>query len=183
MNTILFVCTGNQCRSPMAAALLRSRLAQMGATGFAVESAGFVSAGRPAPTEVVEVMSPLGIDVSGHRSRLLQQELLDGVDLNLVMTRQHLMDLVVFRPEVWPRTFTLAEFVHRAEVVGGRTPGEAVSAWTGRINAGRARAEILNLPAADDVPDPIGGTVKDYERVRDLLVERVRRLAALMGPA
>jgi protein-tyrosine phosphatase len=183
MSRILFVCTGNQCRSPMAAALLRSRLAQVGATGFEVESAGFVSEGRAVPPEVVEVMSPSGIDLSAHRSRLLRDELLDRADLILVMTRQHLVDLVVSRPEVWSRSFTLAEILHRAEVVGARHRGEDLPSWTARINAGRARAEILSLPLSDDVPDPIGEPLKDHERLRDLLVERVGRLTALLVPA
>jgi protein-tyrosine-phosphatase len=183
MNRILFVCTGNQCRSPMASALLRSRLVRAGATGCTVESAGFVSAGRPVPPEVLEVMSALGLDLSDHRSRPVEEQVVDGADLILVMTRQHLVDLVVFRPEAWSRTFTLAEFLRRAEAVGGRRPGEDLRAWTARVNTGRARAEILNLPPSDDVPDPIGGTLKDHERVRDLLAESISRLTTLMGPA
>jgi protein-tyrosine-phosphatase len=109
--------------------------------------------------------------------------LLDQADLTLAMTRQHLVDLIVARPEAWSRTFTLAEFLRRAGTVGARKPGEDLSSWVDGVGAGRARAEILNLPPGDDVPDPMGGALKDHERVRDLLAESIRRLAALMVPA
>jgi protein-tyrosine phosphatase len=183
MSRILFICTGNQCRSPMAAALLRFRLAQAGVTGVEVESAGFLSEGRPVPAEVIEVLSPLGIDVSSHRSRPIRDHLLDRADLILVMTRQHLVDLVVARPGIWSRTFTLAEILRRGEAVGARHQDEDLASWVFRVNAGRERAGILKLPLSDDVPDPIGGPLKEHQRLRDLLVERIGRLTALVVPA
>jgi protein-tyrosine phosphatase len=125
----------------------------------------------------------MGIDISAHRSRPVRDDLLDRADLIVVMTRQHLVDLVVARPGIWSRTFTLAELLRRAEAVGPRRPDEDLAAWISRINAGRERAGIIKLPLSDDVPDPIGGPLKEHERLRDLLVERVGRLTALMAPA
>ncbi len=82
---ILMVCTGNICRSPMAEALLRQRLALRGVRA-GVESAGLAAlVGRPADPEAQALMLERGLDLSGHRARQLTPELLRGSDLVLVM--------------------------------------------------------------------------------------------------
>src|SRR6267378_8414851 len=66
--TLLFVCTGNLCRSPMAAALARNVLAGR-AEAVHVMSAGLLHVGEPATAEVVHLMKRRGLDLSTHRSR------------------------------------------------------------------------------------------------------------------
>ena len=67
---MLLLCTANVCRSVMAQAMLSARLAARG-VAVPVASAGLLGEGRPPPPEVVSVMAARGIDVTGHRSRIV----------------------------------------------------------------------------------------------------------------
>jgi len=94
----LFVCTGNTCRSPMAAALFRHLLStrlscsehDLVDHGYVVASAGLAAGvGSPASPESIEVLRDHGIDLTGHSSRQLTRELLHQVDHVYTMTRGH----------------------------------------------------------------------------------------------
>lgn len=83
--TFLMVCTGNICRSPMAEALLASRLSSRGVNA-SVESAGIAAAeGEPPEPFAQALMRERGLDVSGHRARQVTGELLAEFELVLVM--------------------------------------------------------------------------------------------------
>ena len=87
---ILCVCTGNTCRSPMLAALLRARLAASGRSGITVESAGTGAAdGEPASVGAGRAMARRGIDLTDHASRHLDTVDLSGIDLVLCMSSAH----------------------------------------------------------------------------------------------
>src|SRR5437762_205549 len=87
---ILLVCTGNICRSPLAAALLERALVERGIEGIAVASAGTGAwDGAPVSEGAYLVGLERGLDLSGHRARLLTRELVDGADLILTMARHH----------------------------------------------------------------------------------------------
>jgi protein-tyrosine phosphatase len=86
---VLVVCTGNTCRSPMAAAALRRAL---GADGerVVVESAGTAAwEGQPATDPTQRIAAREGVDLAGHRSRLLTREMVRSADLILVMDQTH----------------------------------------------------------------------------------------------
>jgi protein-tyrosine phosphatase len=99
---IVFVCTGNTCRSPMAEALCKKMLAdrlgctpdELPAHGFVVLSAG-ISAflGGEAAPEAVEIARELGADLTNHRSRPLSADILDQADFIFTMTQGHLQML------------------------------------------------------------------------------------------
>src|SRR5216117_3282459 len=87
---ILFVCTGNICRSPLAAALLQRALAQRGIDGLEVASAGTGAwDGAPVSEGAYLVGLERGLDLSAHRARLLTRELVEDADLILTMARHH----------------------------------------------------------------------------------------------
>ncbi len=115
--TVLFICTGNTCRSPMAEALCKKLLAdrlgcqpaELGERGFVVQSAGLAAMmGLEASPEAVDATRELGADLSGHRSQQLTGELLGHADHVLVMTRAHLQTLMPFCPEGTPQPRLLA---------------------------------------------------------------------------
>ncbi|HKY97391.1 MAG TPA: low molecular weight protein arginine phosphatase [Gemmatimonadaceae bacterium] len=88
---ILFVCSGNTCRSPLAEAIARKLIAAAGRTDLEVSSAG-TSAwdGSPASDGALLVGMERGLDLSEHRSRLLTPEIIQGADLVLAMSPSHL---------------------------------------------------------------------------------------------
>ena len=97
MKTILFVCTGNVCRSPMAEALFH-RAAQ-GRGEFRVLSAGLGALdGQPPTPHSVEAMRELGIDISEQRSRALTAGLVREADYIFGMTRNHVDTIVLLYP-------------------------------------------------------------------------------------
>lgn len=88
---ILFVCTGNTCRSPMAEALARRALERRGWRHVEVSSAGVATGGgRPASEGARAAAAKHGLDLSPHRSAPLTKELLERTDLVLAMTPTHL---------------------------------------------------------------------------------------------
>ncbi len=87
---VLFVCTGNTCRSPLAEGIMRAMLAERGMVGIAVSSAGTSApGGEPASEGSYLVALEQGIDLSTHRSRPLDQGLVESADLILTMSPHH----------------------------------------------------------------------------------------------
>lgn len=146
---IVFVCTGNTCRSPMAAGLFRKLLAErlecepdeLVSRGYVVESAGISAGyGMPASPEGVTLLARRGIDLNQHASRPLTDETLDVADHVWTLTRGHLDAITTARPDA------------------------------------AARCELLARDGSD-VADPFGGEEADYERclaqIERLLRERL----------
>jgi protein-tyrosine-phosphatase len=111
MPAILFVCTANRLRSPMAAALFRARLARMDAAqNWRIESAGtWTRPGFPALPEAQQVMREMGLDLSAHLAREVSAELLAQFDLVLTMQQSHKEALRVEFPQIAGRVWQLNE--------------------------------------------------------------------------
>jgi RpiB/LacA/LacB family sugar-phosphate isomerase len=109
MKTILFLCTGNVCRSPMAEGFFRH--AVRGRGEFRILSAGLGALdGQPPSPYSVQAMKEIGMDISGQRSRALTAELVRSADLILGMTHGHVDTVQLLYPQVAEKTFLLREF-------------------------------------------------------------------------
>ncbi len=112
MANVLFICTANICRSPMAMAIFRHKLNESEYKDWKVASAGtWARPGHPAPEFGRRLMSSIGMDISRHRSRVVTAELLDGADLILTMEQGHKEALRAEFPGAARRVFLLTEMV------------------------------------------------------------------------
>ena len=109
MKHVLFVCTGNICRSPMAEGLFKKLLA--GRDDIRVESAG-VSAGRgmPASRHAIQALSADGVDLTNFRSQPVSEELVRQATHIFAMTRDHKRLIELFFPEAGEKIHLLREF-------------------------------------------------------------------------
>lgn len=146
MTRVLFVCTGNICRSPLAEVLLRREIESRGLDDLEVMSAGTGAwDGAPASEGAYLVALEHGLDLSSHRARLLAREQVQQADLVLTMARHHRARVQELGGD--DRTFVLGEFA-------GRTGPEAEVSdpFGGDLDLYRdtfAELEILVRNAAD----------------------------------
>lgn len=107
MKKILFVCTGNTCRSAMAAAMMND-IAIKNDIDILIDSAGvFAQIGERATDEAIRAMSKRGIDLGEHRTKPLTDELIDMADIILVMSAAHKQ---LIEPMAEGKTYTLLEY-------------------------------------------------------------------------
>lgn len=138
MSVFLFVCTGNLCRSPMAAGLLRHRLSREGLnTRHRVVSAGVWAVdNQPASANAIAVMAERGIDITDHIAHTISANDVAESDLILVMSQEH-EQLI---QNTWPQ---YRWKVHRlSEMVGRRK--DVQDPYGGPIEEYRACADILS---------------------------------------
>ena len=120
-------------------------------------------------------MAAMGIDLTPHRSRIVDATMIRAADVVIGMERLHVREAVVLAPEMFGHTFTLKELVRRGESVGPRGD-EPVEQWMARISAGRRPLDQLGWSADDDVADPFGRSVKVYAATAAELDDLVSRL-------
>lgn len=185
---ILFVCTGNVCRSPvaerLATAWAREKLAHSPEVDdVRIESAGLSAvASRPMDPHAAAALVELGGDPAGFRSRAFTRELAQDADLVLTMTRDQRRTVLEANPRGLRRTFTLAEaadLLQRADLTGlSLLPLTARTRELGRrLDAARAGRPTAD---SDDTTDPIGQDAGVHQEVAGLVAAALRPLADVL---
>ncbi len=158
MLDVLFVCTGNICRSPLAEALLRDRSGRLLDGAVRVRSAGtWARSGHPAMPETISAAARLGLDIEEHAASPLTAASIERADLILGLTAEHRDEAARIVPEARARAFTLKELV---ALLKGVEParGRSREAVLDRIaQADALRSDLDRGIVADlDVIDPLG---------------------------
>jgi protein-tyrosine-phosphatase len=131
---VLFVCTGNTCRSPLAAAIARDLLEKEAPADLAVSSAGtHAEEGGTASAGALEIARENGLDLESFQGRVLTREMLEEADLVLVMEPGHRSSVLGIHPQADTKTMLLGD----------------LAGLSGRDAA---------------VPDPFGGSIDSYRR-------------------
>jgi protein-tyrosine-phosphatase len=139
---VVFVCTGNTCRSPMAEVMMQKRVAEriscpideLEDRGIIISSAGIAAmSGGRAAAEAVEVMAARSLDLSQHESQPLSERLVRYADLLLTMTRGHRDAIVAQWPDSAGRVHVLCGEADIADPIGG--PSELYKACADQIDA------------------------------------------------
>jgi protein-tyrosine phosphatase len=149
-----------------------------------VSSAGLHPGGRPATDHGIATMAARGLDLSGHRSRQLDQRLLEQADLVVGMAREHVREVGVLDPAGLDRAFTLKELVRLASAHGPRPAGEPFDAWLARVVVSRRRDALVGVghDEAYDIEDPVGRSRADYDATAAVLERLLTLLVALGWP-
>lgn len=156
--SVLFVCTGNICRSAMAERILASRVASAGGD-VSVSSAGTRAVvGRGMSSQTRPLVRANGGDPDGFVARQLDERMLREADLILGMTAEHCERAAALEPSAFVRIFSLMEFGRAvAESAERGTPADT-ERWRRLVASAiqRRRAGHLRLETDDDVVDPYG---------------------------
>lgn len=179
--TVLIVCTGNICRSPLAEQLLRARFAAASIPAV-VHSAGTGAlVGYEMTPEAASLSQRYGGNPAGHAARQLTADLINGADLILTATRQHRADTVALVPRALRHTFTLNQFARliaateRAEtsVVDDVEAAAALRGYTAEIAATRGFAPPPMQADDDDIIDPYRQSQAIYEQAGQAIDDAV----------
>lgn len=173
------VCTANQCRSPLIVAALERRL---GLADVTFLSAGLLPAGATVTESVRAAAAEVGLDLSDHRSRVLDGRLVRQADLVIGAARAHVREAVVLDPSARSRAFTLRELARRAGNAGPRPLTAPLDEWLDRLAADRVSSQLLGDSPEDDLPDPTGRGAAAHRALVAEVVALVDRLAPLVWP-
>lgn len=183
MAEVLFVCTGNRCRSPSAALLLRQQLGDAGRDDVAVLSAGTAGADVGPPRFLLQESRAFGIDLSAHAPRRIDRDALRAADLAVGLAREHVRQMVLLVPTAFSKTYTLREIVRRGLQTRPRGDAEDLESWLVRLHDGRRHADLLGDSPEDDVMDPLGGSRDDYRRMLTEVSALTKTLRDLAWPS
>ena len=159
---VLFVCTGNSCRSPMAEGILKKMLRENKLDNFEVSSAGISTLDGAFPSLfAMEVSKARNVDLTQHRSRQLNKQILKKSDLILAMSDEHLEYIKKMDKKALEKTYLLKTFPQNH------------SAQTGERLLASNEDEREGVSY---IKDPIGGTMDDYNQCFLEMEKEIRRV-------
>lgn len=189
MTSILVLCTGNVCRSPIAEGMVRALLEErFGASAPSVASAGMAGwEGSGADPGSVAAAAELGIDISGHRARHVDVDEVIASTLVLAMAAEHRDEVSRILPDEAGKTFTLKELVRLLEALPQgpsiADPGEVLAERVADADALRRASDRTPRGRDEDVTDPLGRRMWTFRAVASDLQEWCGRLVeGLFGP-
>lgn len=194
--SILVVCTGNVCRSPLAAQLLEAQLASSGIPVRATSAGTRALVGQPMTPEAAALSLEYGGNPRVHRAQQLSRQLVENADLILTATRDHRGEVVSLSPAASRHTFTLAQFARivgssgelfrNAAVATGAEGGSPRDALRSFVSAAAASRGIAPLPVRaidDDIEDPYRRSEKVYRRAGRAIDLAVTTIVGGIGSA
>lgn len=190
---ILFVCTGNTCRSPMAEGMMRRLLTEQGLHHIEVRSAGVAAYnGTPMSDHAATILQEKGF-MEPLQSTALDEALLQWADLVLTMTNNHKRHTIQLYPETVDKVATLKEYVENdpaaegsiAEMKSFISDLQLKQALSQPITE-QEKAKLLTLEQAlpsHDIADPFGGPLSLYRKCADEIEDSLQKLIARLKQA
>lgn len=167
MLSVLFVCTGNICRSPIAEALFLSRSRELGVPVSVGSAGSWAQRANPATSNAVIAAREMGLDIEEHRARPLRAHLVSQSDLVLGLAREHREEVLELVPGAAAKTFTLKELAALLEALPPAPVHADRDAAVARVAEAHRLREASRGPVARDldVRDPIGSSLFAYRDV------------------
>jgi protein-tyrosine-phosphatase len=166
---VLFVCTGNSCRSPMAEGILKKMLKENKVDNLEVFSAGTFSVNGALPSLfAMEVAKTQNVDLTQHRTHQLNKQILKKADLILAMSNEHLEEIRKMDKKALEKTYLLKTFPpsrHRIRENHSTQTGKHLLA----SNEDKSQGVLY-------IKDPIGGSIEDYNQCFLEIEKEIRRV-------
>ncbi len=169
---VLFVCTGNSCRSPMAEGILKKMLEENKLDDFEVGSAGTSSLDGAFPSLfAIGVAKARNVDLTRHRSHQLNKQILRKADLILAMSNEHLEHIRKMDEKALKKTYLLKTFPKHHPASPPEAPARHPSGEDLSMTENENKSPDLSY-----IKDPIGGSMDDYHQCFLEIEKEIKRI-------